>query len=378
MNVSLGIYSISLIFIYIIIPGYIARRFYFHGEFSKQINISSSPFVHIVYSSFVGLAITFSFVSLLNCSESVSINFEKLLKNFQNNFLQSSSENAISFTNGVIIGENPLIYEIYLPFIVFLYFISSVIGYYLSKIVIFYKLDTRYKFLRFNNDWHYVFNGKIFQFKKHSIPDTNTNLEVKYTYLDVLVENINDEPILYSGFLADYDLSSKDNGKIERLHLLKASKYAKDENGETNQKNISGNLFTILGEKILNINCVYICFDSNEILSKKLNKSAKIFKYKSNILFTFQILSLLSFIAISVIIIFKLNFFKCTWVENQLSKPLIYRFLVVFILNVSFGLITPFKIDRVNKKINPLPFFEIFLKILLIALLIALIVFNFN
>jgi hypothetical protein len=295
MSVSLGIYSITLLFIYIIIPGFIARRFYYHGEFSKQIKISTSPIVHIVYSSFTGIFITFLFVSLLNCSDAISINFEHLINTFKNNFSESSVINIslintekTAITDGSkIIGDNSKVYTTYLPFIISLYVVSAVVGYYLSKIVIFYKLDTKFKFLRFNNDWHYVFNGKIFQFKKHSLPEINSTVELKYTYINVLTKNVVEENTLYSGFLADYELCSNNTNKIERIHLLRATKNINNSKGNFTQKNIPGNLFTIQGENILNINCVYICYDAKELEDLKTKYKSKVFKYKSNILLMF-------------------------------------------------------------------------------------------
>jgi hypothetical protein len=389
MSFSLGILSITLLFLYIIIPGYITRRFYYHGEFSKQINISSNPIVHIVYSSIVGIIVTFIFISLLNCTSSIPINIDNEISNFKVNYLSELSANITntspnekdnkSIESNVsdkkeIIG-NEKFYTIYLPFLFFLYLISSVIGYFLSKIVIFYKLDTKYKFLRFNNDWHYVFNGKIFQFKKHSIPDVNPNLEIKYTYLNVLIQNEIGENTLYSGFLADYDLSPIVSNKIERLHLLKASKNIKDMNGNIIQKNIPGNLFTLIGDKILNVNCVYICYDADEIEEKKNNTKAKWYKYKSNFLFSYQIFLLMFFIIISVFILFKFNLINNEWYNSICQKSKLFRVLLLFTFNVFMGLLNPFKNDFKNKKIEFLGWDKIFLKVMLITFLISVLLF---
>lgn len=368
MNVSLGIYSIALLFIYIIIPGFLSRRFYYHGEFSKQINISSSPILQLVQSSLTGLVVTFSFISILNCSDNVSINFDKTLKTFQSNYLEdSSSKNKTNdpknSVENEIVGDNDNLYTIYLPFIAGLYFFSIISGYFLSKIVLVLKLDTKFKFLRFSNDWHYIFNGRIFYFKKNSFQGLTSNLEIKYTYIDVLVSNENEKPSLYSGFLADYDLDRNNISKIERLHLLKAIRYKKDETTNTIiQRNIPGDIFTIIGDRIININCIYIFYDKNEISIKKFNQQKKI-------LFYAQLFLVILFSLVSTVIIAKIHIPQYTVLNSILAKSFWYRITVIYVINIFIGLLIPFKVDREESVIKFLGHHYILLNLLLIVLI---------
>lgn len=342
MDISLGIYATILIFIYLIIPGYIARRFYFHGEFSKQINLSNNTIIHIVYSSFIGLILVFTYIFALNYFKKTPINLDEILTNFDANFLSEKSDNSPK--KDLFIGATSNIYSKYLPFLLSLYFLSGICGYFLSKTVLFFGLDTKYKFLRFSNCWHYVFNGKIFKFKKDSLSSVDSNLKVKYTFVDVLVSGEAEKPTLYSGLLADYDLCPNNINKIERIHLLKATRYKKSENS-TELKNIPGNLFTIIGDKILNINCTYVCFEIDEIKNKKFNKL-------KNIIFLIQLISILVFLFSAIMLLFSIQIIDTHFFHAIINKSVIYKIGIIFFFNVAIGLITPFNIDRIEKKVN--------------------------
>jgi hypothetical protein len=223
------------------------------------------------------------------------------------------------------------------------------------------KLDTKYKFLRYANEWHYIFYGRIFYFKKNSFQGLTSNLEIKYTYVDVLVSNDNEKPSLYSGFLADYDLDRKDISKIERIHLLKAIRYKLDEeSNQLVQRNIPGDIFTIIGHRIININCIYVFFDTTEISLKKYNKNKKL-------LFYAQLFLVFIFGLISTIIIAKIDIPKYPILNSILLKSFWYRIVVIYVINIFFGLLIPLRVDREEKTIKFIGFHYILLNLLLIV-----------
>jgi len=365
MVVTIGFYAIIFIFFFLIIPGFLARRFYYNGEFSKQLNLNSSSLINLLYSLFCGIILSLCFVSIFNFISEEGINIDNVLNNFDSNFISETSK-----TNplGKFDGLTANIYKTYLPFIGGMYLFSVMFGFFLSKFVIFFGWDTRWKFFRYSNNWHYLFSGKILKFKKYSASNIDHNLKVKYTYLDILVSEKGDATTLYSGLFADYDINPQDISKLEKVHLLKATRYKKD-GDSVKTKNIPGNIFTIMGDRILNINCTYICFDEDE--SK--NKS---FLTQKNIFIPLTILSTLFFLTIFISFLFSLNIFNSNWYEAILSKSIFTKIVLLFFLNIVMGLFTPFEIKNEEKKVAFIGLKAYSFKIVLI--LIMLIILNFN
>lgn len=365
MEVSVGIYTIIFVFFFLIIPGFITRRFYFNGEFSKQINIGISSFMNLIYSFFVGVFLSLVFVFILNLFNDRTIDIETLLNRFDSNFV-SPSPNLDPTQR--FKGLSSSIYTVYLPFLAGMYIFSAMYGFFLSKIVLIFGLDTKWKFFRYGNNWHYLFSGKILKFKNHSSASSFDNkLGVKYTYLDVLVTEMGDKTTLYSGLLADYDICPNDISKLEKIHLLKATRYKKTEESVI-VKNIPGNLFTIMGDRILNINCTYICFEDQE------NKE-RVFILKKRILVPTQILTTLFFLTIMICTMLSLKIVDNEYFIKLLNQTFYIKLCVLFLLNIVIGLVTPFEIDSENKKIKFIGWRDYLSKIVLIVLFVAIFIY---
>ncbi|MCL9808931.1 hypothetical protein [Flavobacterium luminosum] len=374
MEITIGIYALIYIFFFLVIPGFLARRFYYHGEFSKQININTNSVMNFIYSLFVGILLSLLFISIFNCFSKQGINIDNILNDFDTNFVTSLGDESTDKTKSISLakkgkfdGLSENIYSDYLPFLGGIYFFSAIIGFFLSKIVLLFSWDTRWKFLRFSNNWHYLFSGKILKFKKYISSEIDHRLKVKYTYLDILVSEKGEETTLYSGLFADYDLNPQDTCKLEKIHLYKAIRYKKNDDGTTVSKNIPGNLFTIVGDRILNINCTYICFDEEESNNKK-------FSNQKNLLIPVQIASTLFFLTILISFTFSLNIFNSSWYNQELlSKSFFYKVLIIFTLNFGIGLITPFEIFKKEKKVKFIGMKAYSLKIILIIISLCLI-----
>lgn len=377
MEISVGIYAVIFIFFFLIIPGFLARRFYFNGEFSKQLNTGANSLLNLIYSLFIGILLSLIFVTVFNLISDNRINIDDVLNKFDDNFVTQNISNNEDIkelipTSGRFDGLTENMYQKYLPFIGVMYILSSLLGLVLSKLVVFFGLDTKWKFLRFSNTWYYLFSGKILKFKQHSSNSSlDHKLKVKYTYLDILVTEKGEETTLYSGFFADYDICPYDISKLEKVYLLKATRYKKTENGVI-VKNIPGNLFTIMGDRILNINCTYICFEEEE-------RRASDFLIHTRILIPAQILTTIFFITILVSLLFSLNIFNSNLFGIILSKSFLTKVTLIFLLNVTIGLLTPFVIDRENTKVKFIGISPYLYKIIVILILwLVLIFLNIN
>lgn len=300
------------------------------------------------------------FIAIVNLISDKSIDIDEILNKFDANFVNPIElEGQTNKFNGI----SNSIKGVFLPYIGGMYIFSAVIGLFFSKTMLFFSFDTKWKFFRYGNNWQYLFSGKILKFKQHLSSDFNHKLKVKYTYLDILVSEKGDETTLYSGFFADYDICAQNISKLEKIHLLKATRYKKTNDGVVT-RNIPGNLFTIMGERILNINCTYICFNEDESLNKK-------FLTRKKILVPVQILTTVSFIAVAICFIFSLQIIDNIYYNTLLSQPFYDKLVILFILNIGIGLLTPFEIDSENKKINFIGWEKYLSKIVLIFLSIG-------
>ncbi|SCY73760.1 hypothetical protein SAMN02927916_3108 [Flavobacterium anhuiense] len=357
MEVSIGFSTLIFILFFIVFPGFIARRFYFNGEFSKQITSSISSILNLIYSFFIGIILSLGFILIINFFRKKNVDIDQIIEKFYSNFVIEPSD--LSSTNKFK-GFSSTVYNGFLPYIGGVYIFAAVIGLFASKMILFFGVDTKWKFFRYGNNWHYLFSGKILKFKHHFSSDFNHKLKVKYTYLDILVSEKGEETTLYSGFFADYDICANDISKLERVYLLKATRYKKTEEGVIT-RNIPGNLFTIMGDRILNINCTYVCFSEDE-------SKYKSFINRRNILISAQILTTISFIAIAICILFSLRLTDNIYFNKILTFSFFEKIIILFLLNIFIGLLTPFKIDSQNHKINFNGFENYLTKIIIILL----------
>lgn len=124
-----------------------------------------------------------------------------------------------------------------IPFLLYsliLLLISYMIGASARFIVSKYNLDLKYNILKVNNEWYYLFSGKLIK------------EDLDLIQLDILVSS-DKGTTLYSGILEDYFLN-KDGG-IDRLYLIRVYRDTKYE--------MPGDFFVIFGKDILNINLSY-------------------------------------------------------------------------------------------------------------------------
>ena len=71
------------------------------------------------------------------------------------------------------------------------------------------KLDRTFKFFRFQNSWHYILKGELFDFPRAEIVlERDTVEDIELVFVDAVLE-INGDAYLYDGILVDYELTRK-------------------------------------------------------------------------------------------------------------------------------------------------------------------------
>lgn len=234
MDFQFSIFSIlGIVALYI--PGYLFRKFYYSGQFTKQLGFGAfaERFIKNVFLGFFFQA----------CSLSIWIFFgfcklDIILNNCQE-FYHNIANNTLDVRN---IDFNGLfIYSISVLFI------SAISGMLVYKIIRLTKLDLIFPVFRYANKWHYFFRGEeLSEIKKYII----TGQEVLYAYIDILVESGEDKPKLYSGLLIDYTLSSS-TLELDTITINNAQRYSNKQNGFVS---IPGDYMIFKNSNIINYN----------------------------------------------------------------------------------------------------------------------------
>lgn len=266
-----------------IFPGFIFRKCYYSGEFTKQFGQSNEfdKLLWNVFFSSISIGFTFLLIYLFR-----SLTGLEVLKSLSYETINQLSE---PIANNKI-PQKDLIYRTYkdLLFIIgLIYFFSCFFGLMLHWLVRTLRLDVRSPLFRFKNYWYYyIHGGKIL----YNNPE---NKKLAFTKADVLCE-IGGETKMYSGILSQYTVNKEDNN-LEHIFLTNAQslKQIKDANGNTTEvrrRDIPGAVFCIPYSTVLNMNLVYVY---RNIESKNFQK---FFTLVFNVLFFLS----LTFVAVSL------------------------------------------------------------------------------
>jgi hypothetical protein len=259
----------TLVLFFLILPGVFFRRFYYTEEFSKE--YFKSSFFDVLTSAFIpAIIIQLVWISIIPLF-GYGIDFELLGK------LILSQESAIDgFRNIHVHYRGIAIYNISM------WIIASFLGSFSKSIVRYFRIDRTRKFFRFQNEWHYILQGEIFDFPRSSISladDYPEDIEVRY--VDALV-NTSDGAVLYEGILVDYNLSK--TGSLDSIiltevqrRLFKFDSIPTENELEVLRKkeprveliykghyDIPGHILVLPFKEVLNINLSYYTMDSEE------------------------------------------------------------------------------------------------------------------
>ena len=235
-----------------IFPGFLFRKCYYRGEFTKQFSQSNEldKLLWNVFFSGISIGITF-----------FSIYFFKSVTKFEllNSLSYDTIQQIVTPISKNEVPNKDLIYKTYkdlLIIITLIYSFSCFFGLVLHWLVRSLKLDVYSPLLRFKNYWHYyIHGGRIL----YSSP--TSNVTPAFTVADILCE-IAGETKLYKGIISQYTIS-KDDNNLENIFLTDARvlKQNKNEFGETisvTLRPIPGAAFCIPYKAVANMNLVYV------------------------------------------------------------------------------------------------------------------------
>ncbi len=234
-----------VIILFVLIPGFIFRRVYFQGGFSKQFDSKSwshSLFYSILFGLLIDALAIFFYTEFYK-----SIDGKSIIE-----FYRDISKHQIPnwvFSLSVL--------KCLLVFFVILLLTSFLLGYIIYGLVRVLKLDRRFKSLRFNNHWHYYFTGEIKDFKEYK----HIKGDFICSHVDALVNTENGKNILYSGFLSSHSICN-DTGGLEAIYITFPQRYDLE---KSVWKDIKSDVLIIPNRQIINLNIRYTFKESEPV-----------------------------------------------------------------------------------------------------------------
>jgi hypothetical protein len=264
MNFALA----TLTLLIILYPGFLFRRFYFTGEFSKEYfkqsvtdlifsSILPGFLIHVIgYLFFVKGRTQIDFITIGTLLSGTS-DPDKVTAAFKS--LYQKGPSVIGYFLGVSL-------------------VGMLAGFMTKLVVRKLKLDRKVKLFRFQNEWHYIFSGEILDFPK--VPGEAKDIDC--SYIDALVRT-DEGTVIYTGLLADYILT-KDGG-IDRLYLTDVKRrffkddFTKDPAQEPQPEQepdsdryyyLPGRFFILPYDKIINLHITYYKVTPSEQLKGEI------------------------------------------------------------------------------------------------------------
>ncbi len=256
MNIAFG----TLLLFLILIPGLAFFRLYYSGFFSKQF-IPSTPFETLFKILLPGILMQLLGVMTINEFSAYDVDFDTLsilLIGTDSADLNRQAFNNLKESLPAIVKYNLLVISV-----------AGALGYFTKYLVRILKLDRLFKPLRFQNEWHYILTGEIFQFPiiRKKLERSYQNSNVDFVHLDALLET-SEGTVLYSGIVDDYYLGT--NGGLDRIFIKNAKRrYLKSDHSKNDPYyRIPGDYLILKYENIINLNLTYYRIKREKIISR--------------------------------------------------------------------------------------------------------------
>ncbi len=262
MEFQIALNTIILLMM-VVFPGFLFRKFYFVGEFTKQFN-QGTQFDKLVWNIF------FSSISILATIFAIYLFKKATLLPLMESISYDSISKIIKPLQDSEIPDKEVLYQMYKDLIILVtlvYLLAAFLGMLCHQIVRTFGLDVLFPLFRFNNHWYYYINGGRILY------NNKENRKRMFTYADVLCEEVGSTK-LYSGILSQY-VVNRENNQLESIYLTNATRYKRvlNEDGSTKNvetKEIPGNTFCVPYSRVLNLNLTYYYKPLDEFKNKRI------------------------------------------------------------------------------------------------------------
>lgn len=314
MEITWGFLLLFTVFIF---PGLIIRRLYFFGEFSKQFGYNDPLLKTVAYALVPGL-INATLAFLVYDGLFGDIDLGKVFDAYKN---MSDSAYRHSKDTGLTLDDH--FRNEVLPFLALLYVQAFILGLLSGQVVRWTGLDTKFKILRFKNQWFYLFTGIHRRFKKYQ-PHFNETNRFLFVKADVLIE-AGGTTKLYSGTLVDYELDPNDCRELSKVVLKDAQRYTTETDPQGKKtiapKAIPGNLLVVDCSNLVNINLTHV-YETDE------DRHVRDQSFRQTWSNVFAVISVLSF----PLLFFRIGTLHADWYEKIMAMTIIGKVFYASVL----------------------------------------------
>lgn len=253
MNIAFG----ALVILLILFPGIAFRISYLNGPYSRR-NIFSSLVDELFFSLAPAFAFQVAGYLVMEHLLRIDVQAEQLYK-----LISGPSSAYKEELNYAQVEHGMVLFFAYTGITTLVAILSGKLARYFIRR---FNWDIRFHYLRFNNDWYYLFSGRILDF-----PDIEgQSVDIELIRVDVLMET-KEGTFIYSGILHDFYLQ---RDSIDRIYLKEVyrRKLADDNDPEvpslTDESSFEmafdkryyrmpGDLFVVPYSSIKNLNVTY-------------------------------------------------------------------------------------------------------------------------
>ena len=236
MNIALG----TLIILFLLSPGFIIRYTFLKGPYSRK-NYKPAVTTEIFWAIIPAVFLQLIGLYLMQVSGyDTDFRFIYLI------LTGSDKISDFSLLSANLGG--------FLVYFLVMSFLAAGLGFASRWLVMQWKLDKKFGIFKINNEWYYLFSGRMLEDES----------EIDFIQVDALVQTP-EGVVIYCGVLNDFYLTS--DGGIDRLYLVNVyrRKFADDyivanvepKNLDDRYYNMPGDYLVIFGQTLLNINLTY-------------------------------------------------------------------------------------------------------------------------
>jgi hypothetical protein len=237
----------------LLIPGISWRKTYFANEFSHQ--YVRTTFFSLFLSTLIPSILFQTIWYFLSDCTDYEVDLETFFSFLSGNFSKKASENIKEYAPQIILYNSTM------------WLVAATFGWFLRKLIRFRQWDLRFKWLRYNNRWHYLLGGEILWFAENPIdasPFTLTDIDITH------VELLTIDEALYIGTLADYQLGKDGGLSSVTLTDVHGEQTIEDSSDEPSMTQLGGTVTVFDYSNIQYINCTYYKLGFTENLEPKI------------------------------------------------------------------------------------------------------------
>ena len=243
---------VTLVVFIFFLPGFLFLASYHNGKYSRRY-IKTSIFndtSRAIIPSIIFHSLAFYTIKSLDYFET-TISFRAIGVLV----MGSRNDNTIETIFNDNIGFYSLEILLYLV-------VSAVAGFLMGRLLVnlirIYKLDLKYEFFRFDNEWYYALSGEIIGWKRFEgikkykeLTDENKLV----AFADVLC-NLNGNLIIYSGTIIEFYL---DEQGLDSIYFKRCRRRSIDSDPSNPDEiiEIKGNVFILPGSDVVNLTVTY-------------------------------------------------------------------------------------------------------------------------